>query len=229
MTNSVVKNSCDASTTISTGIINPGQTKTLNFATDGNYTIDIAYDKLDAGTVTSLKILTDTIAKHLRSINDLLDNFKNKKFNGDIKSFVNGIETTEFFKGNTTVQEYNLFNYNRDSILKPFSETISKIVGERTGPTRDYLGKSIRGKFSDFFKTFLTFNLIEKIGIQQHYLKELTAGYENEFKIRLNELYQAPADGKTYLHLRLFSSDEDAEDYDCPSCYDYHFHVRPPF
>lgn len=37
---------------------------------------------------------------------------------------------------------------------------------------------------------------------------------ENEFKIRLNELYQAPADGKTYLHLRLFSSDEEAEDYD---------------
>jgi hypothetical protein len=33
-------------------------------------------------------------------------------------------------------------------------------------------------------------------------------------KIRLNELYQVPADGKTYLHLRLFYSDEEAEEYD---------------
>jgi hypothetical protein len=37
---------------------------------------------------------------------------------------------------------------------------------------------------------------------------------ENEMKIRLNELYQVPADGKTYLHLRLFYSDEEAEEYD---------------
>jgi P4 family phage/plasmid primase-like protien len=37
---------------------------------------------------------------------------------------------------------------------------------------------------------------------------------ESEFKIRLNETYQTPSDGKTYLHLRLFSTDEDAEAYD---------------
>jgi P4 family phage/plasmid primase-like protien len=37
---------------------------------------------------------------------------------------------------------------------------------------------------------------------------------ENEFKIRLNETYQAPADGKTYLHLVVFNSDEAIEDYD---------------
>ena len=41
--------------------------------------------------------------------------------------------------------------------------------------------------------------------------KKLT---ENEFKIRLNETYQAPADGKTYLHLRMFEYDEDAEAFD---------------
>jgi P4 family phage/plasmid primase-like protien len=34
---------------------------------------------------------------------------------------------------------------------------------------------------------------------------------ENEFKIRLNEMFQAPADGKTYLHLCVFNNDEDAE------------------
>lgn len=37
---------------------------------------------------------------------------------------------------------------------------------------------------------------------------------QNELKIRLNEKYQVPADGKTYKHLHLFFSDEDAEEYD---------------
>jgi P4 family phage/plasmid primase-like protien len=41
--------------------------------------------------------------------------------------------------------------------------------------------------------------------------KKLT---DNELRIRLNEMYQAPADGKTYLHIRLFQNDEDTEDYD---------------
>lgn len=41
--------------------------------------------------------------------------------------------------------------------------------------------------------------------------KKLT---ESELKIRLNEMFQTPADGKTYLHLRLFHSDEDVEEYE---------------
>jgi P4 family phage/plasmid primase-like protien len=41
--------------------------------------------------------------------------------------------------------------------------------------------------------------------------KKLT---ESELKIRLNEMFQSPADGKTYLHLRLFHSDEDVEEYE---------------
>lgn len=42
MTYIVVKNSCDASTTLTTGIILAGQTVTLKFATDGNYTINLS-------------------------------------------------------------------------------------------------------------------------------------------------------------------------------------------
>lgn len=42
MTYTIVKNSCDASTTLTTGILTPGQTITLNFVTDGNYTIELA-------------------------------------------------------------------------------------------------------------------------------------------------------------------------------------------
>jgi phage/plasmid-associated DNA primase len=37
---------------------------------------------------------------------------------------------------------------------------------------------------------------------------------ENELKTRLNELFQAPSDGKTYKHLQLFKSDEDIEAFD---------------
>ena len=41
--------------------------------------------------------------------------------------------------------------------------------------------------------------------------KKLT---QNELKIRLNEIYQVPADGKTYKHIRLFFSDEEIEEFD---------------
>ena len=41
--------------------------------------------------------------------------------------------------------------------------------------------------------------------------KKLT---QNEFRIRLNETFQVPSDGKTYKHIRIFGSDEDAEEYD---------------
>ena len=42
MTYTIVKNSCDASTTLTTGIMTPGQTITLGFATDGHYTIELS-------------------------------------------------------------------------------------------------------------------------------------------------------------------------------------------
>ena len=37
---------------------------------------------------------------------------------------------------------------------------------------------------------------------------------QNELKIRLNEIYQVPADGKTYKHIRLFFSEEEVEEFD---------------
>jgi hypothetical protein len=42
MTYIIVKNSCDSSSNVTTGSINPGQTVTLGFATDGNYTIELS-------------------------------------------------------------------------------------------------------------------------------------------------------------------------------------------
>lgn len=38
----IIKNSCEASSIISTGVISPGNTITINFATDGNYTINLS-------------------------------------------------------------------------------------------------------------------------------------------------------------------------------------------
>ena len=38
----VVKDSCDASSTLSTGAITPGNTITINFVTDGNYTVNLS-------------------------------------------------------------------------------------------------------------------------------------------------------------------------------------------
>jgi len=37
---------------------------------------------------------------------------------------------------------------------------------------------------------------------------------DNDLRNRLNELFQAPADGKTYKHLRLFGSDEEIQEYE---------------
>lgn len=37
---------------------------------------------------------------------------------------------------------------------------------------------------------------------------------QNELKIRLNEMFKAPADGKTYKHKRLFDNDEEIEEFD---------------
>jgi P4 family phage/plasmid primase-like protien len=60
--------------------------------------------------------------------------------------------------------------------------------------------------FKSFFKTYR--NWVTEANPNG---KKLT---ENEFRIRINELYQAPADGKTYEHLRIFQSDEEADEYD---------------
>lgn len=49
----IIKNSCDANTSVSTGTILPGVTITLNFVTDGNYTINLNTDtNTDSFTVS---------------------------------------------------------------------------------------------------------------------------------------------------------------------------------
>jgi hypothetical protein len=63
----ILKDSCDASTSISTGVIAPGNTITINFATDGNYTINLS------------------------TINDT-DSFNIKYFQNLLKSFITDTE-----------------------------------------------------------------------------------------------------------------------------------------
>lgn len=61
-----------------------------------------------------------------------------------------------------------------------------------------------------------TFNRFWKTYISWHNEENPTGKRlsQNELKIRLNEMYQVPVDGKTYKYLRLFDSDEDAEFHD---------------
>jgi P4 family phage/plasmid primase-like protien len=60
--------------------------------------------------------------------------------------------------------------------------------------------------FGDIWKAYRTWTADENpTG------KKLT---QNELRIRLNEIYQVPADGKTYKHIRLFFSEEEVEEFD---------------
>jgi len=59
--------------------------------------------------------------------------------------------------------------------------------------------------FNDIWKAYRTWHTEENPSG-----KKLS---QNELKIRLNEQYQTPADGKTYKFLRLFHSDEEMEEY----------------
>ena len=84
---------------------------------------------------------------------------------------------------------------NFDNFGKFLKSRIRRVVGYENPPT-----------VNDFWKAYRSWHSEENpTG------KRLT---QNELKIRLNELYQVPADGKTYKHLRLFYSDEEAEEYD---------------
>jgi P4 family phage/plasmid primase-like protien len=61
-------------------------------------------------------------------------------------------------------------------------------------------------QFNDIWRSYRTWTADENpTG------KKLT---QNELKIRLNEIYQVPADGKTYKHIRLFFSEEEIEEFD---------------
>ena len=61
-------------------------------------------------------------------------------------------------------------------------------------------------QFSDIWRAYRTWTADENpTG------KKMT---QNELKIRLNEIYQVPVDGKTYKHIRLFFSEEEVEEFD---------------
>lgn len=70
MTYTVVKTSCDASTTLSTGTIDPGQTITLGFATDGNYTINLS--TLSATDSFSIKYFQNLLKSFIQDAEKLL-------------------------------------------------------------------------------------------------------------------------------------------------------------
>jgi len=84
---------------------------------------------------------------------------------------------------------------NFDSFGKFHKTRIRKIPGWDEPPT-----------LNDIWKAYRTWQVEENpTG------KKLS---QNELKIRLNEIYQVPVDGKTYKHIRLFFSEEEVDEFD---------------
>lgn len=87
------------------------------------------------------------------------------------------------------------YKSNFDNFGKFIKARVRRVIGHDTPPTA--------AKFWSAYRSWHT--------EENPTGKRLT---QNELKIRLNELYQAPADGKTYLHLRLFDSDDEIEEFE---------------
>jgi hypothetical protein len=84
---------------------------------------------------------------------------------------------------------------NFDSFGKFHKSRVRKVPGWEEPP-----------QFNDIWRAYRTWTADENpTG------KKLT---QNELRIRLNEIYQVPADGKTYKHIRLFFSEEEVEEFD---------------
>lgn len=66
----VVKNSCDASSVLSTGVIIPGSTVTINFITDGNYTIKLKVENEEASF--TIKYFQNLLKSFITSAEKLL-------------------------------------------------------------------------------------------------------------------------------------------------------------
>lgn len=66
----IVKDSCDASSVLSTGVIMPGNTITINFITDGNYTIKLKVEN-EEGSFT-IKYFQNLLKSFITSAEKLL-------------------------------------------------------------------------------------------------------------------------------------------------------------
>jgi len=136
-----------------------------------------------------LKAIIDTISSNMAAVkkqfqdfNMLLGNFKNKKYVADIGSFVNGLTSLEFYTAKTTIKAYELFDYDRDKILRDFADVIKKIKNERPLAEKNprfFLGKQIRGKIQDFIKSLFSINMID-IGLDAGFFKDVLQGYDHK-------------------------------------------------
>ena len=137
---------------------------------------------------SSLTKINEEIAKiktDLQLFENILGNFKNKKYNGRTKTFFNGITELDFFKEDTTISSYTLFNYDRDHIYKIFAAPLYKIMFlEPTAEKnpRYYLGKEIRSSLQKFLDSFFTFKLID-FGIGSGFFtNDIVGGYDTTKK-----------------------------------------------
>jgi hypothetical protein len=140
------------------------------------FTFEFKYELADLETpekqlelnnlINNIEALIPQLEASINQVQAILGNFLNKKvYNGSTTSFYNGIISTEFYKGSTTIDIYPLFDYNRKKIVEDISETI-KLIKNTAPPAagsvkneRFYLGNKIRGILKSYFSTFYVFKL----------------------------------------------------------------------
>jgi hypothetical protein len=130
----ILKDSCDVSTSISTGVIAPGNTITINFATDGNYTINLS------------------------TINDT-DSFNIKYFQNLLKSFITDAE--KVLCGCTPCKDCEECNECQD-YLSAFMKAFS--INTINFPSyQDYFEAIAQNNVCDFTNEVLCIILNEKV------------------------------------------------------------------
>jgi len=158
-------------------------------------------------------ILIEPLTKYIEKIsesvqspqsNDIEYEYKMKKYQNTLKSLAKLHEkclNTSFRSGILKEAIFAFYDRAFEKGLKT-SDMFQQFIKARVRPCP---GCEEHPTFKDFLKTYRYWVN------QQPNTKKLS---ENELRLRLNELYQVSADGKKYLHIRLFLCDEEAEYYD---------------
>lgn len=154
------------------------------FSIQGNIPQGIDVSTLESSLI-KINEEIEKVKGHLQIFENILGNFKDRKYDGTTKTFFNGITDLDFFKGDTTIPSYSLFNYERDHIYKLFAGPLYKIMFLEPAVEKNpryFLGKEIRGAIHKYLESFFTFKLLDyKIGAG-FFTNEIIGGYNVENK-----------------------------------------------
>ncbi len=158
----------------------------------------------------------ELIKTDLSRFEKILGNFKNKKYDATVTSFVSGITDINFYNGanNTTISSYSLFNYDRDQIYKLFAPILYKIMFlEPTAVKnmRAYLGKELRAAFQKYLESFFTFKMIDNSFGKGLFTDDIVIGYDKD--VRNSKIYTELFEYLSIKYTRSISYNPDTEEY----------------